>query len=215
MSNRRKRLDPWYVTGLAQGDAAFTYSRSGHHLALYFAMKLTDTDRDLLVKLQDFFHGAGRIYRVIRRLPRSGSGYAKLAAYYRICRRDELERVVSHFDRYPLRGAKAASYAIWRRMVVLKRTFRRPNRTVLDVLAARLSSTSPRNMPWTAGIEGSLESTAAGGDFRGEAIVFETPQSVSAAKTAPEPSAPAEISPPTSTQGSEERSSKQEEPRRE
>lgn len=208
MSNRRKRLDPWYVTGLAEGDAAYTYSRSGHHLALYFAIKLTDADRGLLVKLRDFFHGAGRIYTVIPRLPRSGSASTKMAAYYRICRRDDLERVVAHFDRYPLRGAKAASYTVWRRMVMLKRSFRRQNQALLDVLAARLSSTSPRNMPWAA--EGSVESTAPREDVGSEAIVFETLQSASAAQTEPEPCAPAEISPPTSTQGSEARSSRQE-----
>src|SRR6266540_3811771 len=33
-------LNPWYVTGLVEGEGTFTYSRSGSHLALYFAVKL-------------------------------------------------------------------------------------------------------------------------------------------------------------------------------
>jgi LAGLIDADG endonuclease len=192
-----RRLDPWYVTGFAEGDGAFTYSRSGRQLALYFAIKLPEADRELLANLQDFFHGAGRIYRVVPRLPRERSGFTKTAAYYRVCRREDLERIVAHFDRYPLRGAKAASYRIWRRMVVLKRDFRRPDRALLDALAARLSSTSPRNAPWTATGERSLESNAVAGDVGSDASVSETPQLVSSARpTAGRPS-PDESSPQT------------------
>lgn len=140
-------IDPWYVTGFIEGEGTFTFSRNGRQMALYFAIKLTRSDRPILEAIQDYFGGIGTIYHVKPREPGSRSGYTKTAAYYRVCRREQLDRVVEHFDRYPLRGDKAASFAIWREMVILKRAFRKPT-PGLHELAARLSAVSPRNAKW-------------------------------------------------------------------
>jgi len=145
-------LDPWYVTGFVDGEGAFTFSRNGRQLALYFAIKLTGADKAILDDIRDFFGGIGSIYRVApRAAPTPASGYTKEAAYYRVCRRDELERIVEHFDRYPLRGVKARAYGIWRQMVILKRDFRKPAREELAELCAQLSAASPRNAKWLGG----------------------------------------------------------------
>jgi LAGLIDADG DNA endonuclease family protein len=141
-------LDPWYVTGFVEGEGTFTFSRSGPQMALYFAIKLTGSDRTILEAIQAYFGGIGSIYNVKPAAPTQASGYTKSAAYYRVCRSKDLDRVVEHFDTYPLRGSKAASYAIWREMVVLKRAFRKPARPELEALAARLSAASPRNGRW-------------------------------------------------------------------
>jgi hypothetical protein len=144
-------LDPWYVTGFVDGEGAFTFSRSGRQMALYFAIKLTGADLPILEAIRDYFGGVGTIYRVKpRAAPTPASGFTKAAVYYRICRRQDLERVVEHFDRYPLRTGKAASYAIWRQMVALKRDFRKPLREELEQLSAQLSAASSRNAKWMA-----------------------------------------------------------------
>lgn len=143
-------LDPWYVTGLAEGEGTFTFSRSGNHLALYFAVKLIRADDALLLSLRDFFGGAGSIYRVRPRRPTPGAGFTKAATYYRVCRRDDLRRIVEHFDTYPLHGAKATSYRIWRLMVLLKREFPRTCRDRVEGFAKRLSAASPRHAAWSA-----------------------------------------------------------------
>jgi hypothetical protein len=144
--SRGTALDPWYVTGFVEGDGAFTFSRSGRQLALYFAVKLTGAEGSLLDAIRDFFGGRGAIYHVkARAAPTPSSGHTKDAAYYRVCRREDLERIVEHFDQYPLRGTKRRSYEIWRQMVVLKRDFRKPPREELDQLATQLSATSSRN----------------------------------------------------------------------
>jgi len=133
-------LDPWYVTGFADGEASFTYSRSGRQLALYFAVKLTATDSPLLEQLQAFF-GVGRLYQV--------KASAKTATMYRVTRHDELPRITDHFDRYPLQGEKRRGYVIWREMVQLKKLFRNAaNRDLIDDLAGKLSSINPRNQGW-------------------------------------------------------------------
>jgi hypothetical protein len=144
----RETLDPHYVTGFTDGEGAFTYSRSGNQLALYYALKLTATDLPILEEIQMFFGGIGRIYDVKARAPGPRSGATKSAKYYRVSHRDELAVIVDHFDRYPLRTTKRSVYEVWRLMVLLKRKFRQPDRNMLDQLAAQLSSLSPRNQPW-------------------------------------------------------------------
>jgi hypothetical protein len=144
--SRGTSVDPWYVTGFCEGEASFTFSRQGAHLALYFAVKLTGSDRPLLETLQAFFGGAGKIYAVKARAgatPRSG--LTKKAAYFRVCRRDELPVILAHFDAYPLYGEKAASYRVWRQMVLLKQAFRRSKVEELNALAVQLSQASTGN----------------------------------------------------------------------
>jgi hypothetical protein len=144
--SRGTSVDPWYVTGFVEGEGAFTFSRNGRQMALYFAIKLTGADRAILEEIRAYFGDIGAIYRVAARAaPTPSSGHTKEAAYFRVSRRDELERIVEHFDRHPLRGIKAASYVVWRQMVVLKREFRKPQREELERLAAKLSAASPRN----------------------------------------------------------------------
>ena len=135
-------LDPWFITGLLQGEGSFTFSRSGPQLSLYFALKLGLRDRELLAALQHHFAGGGRIYP-IRRSQR---------LLYRISRSDELERVVDHFDAYPLRGHKAATYAVWRQMVQLKRKFRAVDRERLFALAEELSTLARAPSPMLRGV---------------------------------------------------------------
>ena len=127
-------LDPWYVTGFAEGQGSFTYSRNGKQLSLYFSIKLSDADEPILTAVQSFFGGIGSIYYV---QPRA-------SAYYRVCRREQLPIIVEHFDAYPLRGSKLAAYRIWREMVMLKQRFRQPDREELQDLAAQLSASSAR-----------------------------------------------------------------------
>lgn len=147
----RGTLDPWYVTGFADGEGSFTFSRSGKQIAVYFAVKLVATDEPLLKSLQDFF-GVGKIYSVRARSPSQGAGMGgatKTASMYRVTRHDELPQVVAHFDRYPLQGEKRFAYAIWREMAVLKTMFRKgADREVLDDLALKLSSLARRNQVW-------------------------------------------------------------------
>lgn len=129
-------LDPWYVTGFVEGCGSFTYSRSGRAVTVYFALKVGATDAPILHAIKAFFGEAGRVYAT-----RSGSDELEMrGAYYRVTRAGELARVAAHFDRYPLAGAKARAFAIWREMVAEKQRFRRPERERLSEMASRLSA---------------------------------------------------------------------------
>lgn len=140
-------LDPWWVTGFCDGEASFTFSRSGRQIALYFALKLAGAERPMLEQLQGYF-GCGTIYGVRARAPTDRAGASKTAAMLRVTRHDDLPRVTDHFDRYPLQSQKRASYRIWRGMVDIKREFRGRNREALEELALALSATQIRNQSW-------------------------------------------------------------------
>lgn len=142
--NSERILTPWYVTGFCEGEAAFTYSRRGGNLSLYFAIKSNADDRNLIVQLHDFF-GVGQIYKVKPRAPKAYSGFTREAVYYRATKISHLETIVQHFDKYPLAGKKQAAYQIWKKMVLLKRSFRKPNLAKLQKLASALSDLSSKN----------------------------------------------------------------------
>ena len=145
--SRETNLSPWYVTGFVEGEGTFTYSRTGEQLGLYFGVKLTARDRAILERLQRFF-GVGIIYDVRPARPTARSGWTKSAAYYRVTRIAHLQRIVTHFDTYPLQGIKASSYGVWRQMVEVKSAFRKPRRAELNALAMQLSALNPRSQPW-------------------------------------------------------------------
>lgn len=140
-------LDPQWVTGFVDGEGSFTYSRSSSQLALYFAIKLTASELPLLEAIQNYF-GAGKIYDVRARAPTARTGATKAAAMYRVTHRNDLTRVLEHFDAYPLRSQKRDVYEVWRLMVLAKQQFRRPDRELLESLAQRLTDLCVRKQSW-------------------------------------------------------------------
>jgi hypothetical protein len=100
-------LDPWYVTGLAEGEGCFCVSfsaRPGMRLGLEvrpsFALSLNERDRSLLTDLQMYF-GCGSIRH--SRSDRTVKFEARSTS-------ELVELVIPHFERYPLRGGKARSF---------------------------------------------------------------------------------------------------------
>jgi hypothetical protein len=131
----QEQLDPWYVTGLIEGEGSFTYNRSGKNWIMIFAVKLNPKNRPILGDLLTFF-GVGKIYEV--------SG-AKASAFYRVSKQEELEQIIDHFERFPLKGNKQDSYQVWKQMVELKaQSFRKPPNQTLEELSKQLSASSIR-----------------------------------------------------------------------
>ena len=185
ISARPDGWEPWYLTGLIEALGTFTFSRSGRNISVYLAVKLPECDRGLLERLRDELGGVGRIYAVRGRAIPSASlnplcpeSAATSAAhitpdsstlepirqagscYFRICRQAELLSVVDHLDRYPMQGRKRSSFEIWKQMVLLKGSYRRPAREELQALAGRLSVRRPRRGADTRRLAGQDESAA-------------------------------------------------------
>jgi hypothetical protein len=101
------RLDPWYVTGLVEGEGCFCVSFSfcperklGLQAYASFSLSLNERDRYLLWELQAFFDcGSIRESRTDRTFKYEVRSVRKL-----------LDRIVPHFEAYPLRGVKRRSF---------------------------------------------------------------------------------------------------------
>ncbi len=134
-------LDPWYVTGFSDGEAAFTYSRAGGSFGIYFSVKQREENRQIVEDLQRFFDGIGRIYRGKESKGVPGGGFSKPYAYYRVTKSSELQMIVEHFDKYPLQSKKKLeAYKAWREMVIYKKNnYRSINYDYLSGLAGKLS----------------------------------------------------------------------------
>lgn len=100
-------LDPWYVTGLTEGEGCFCVSftrrptlRTGLEVRPSFSLSLNENDKGLLEELQSYF-GCGWIRQ--SRSDRTFKFESRAVG-------ELIELVVPHFERYPLRGAKARSF---------------------------------------------------------------------------------------------------------
>ncbi|HAJ57668.1 MAG TPA: hypothetical protein DCL35_07900 [Candidatus Omnitrophica bacterium] len=113
-------LDPWFITGFSDGEAAFTFSRSGKGFSLYFSITQREDNKDIIDKIYTYFGGVGKIYSRKERLPSKYSGHTKPNTYFRVCKQKELLRVIEHFDKFPLQSKKREVYNIWREMAIAK-----------------------------------------------------------------------------------------------
>ena len=100
-------LDPWYVTGLAEGEGCFCVSfavrsklRVGLEARPSFALSLNERDRGLLEELQAYFEcGWIRRSKADRTFKYEARSVGELVG-----------RIVPHFERFPLRGSKADAF---------------------------------------------------------------------------------------------------------
>jgi hypothetical protein len=129
----KELLDPWYVTGLIEGEGSFTYNRSGKSWVMIFAVKLNIKNQGLLQELLDFFM-VGKIYNL-----------GEKGGIYRVSKQEDLAQIIEHFERFPLKGAKLASYQLWKQMIELKaQSFRKTPSEELEELSKQLSASSIR-----------------------------------------------------------------------
>ena len=101
-------LDPWYVSGLTEGEGCFCVSfairaklRAGLEVRPSYSLSLNERDRWVLEDLQAFF-GCGWIRE---------SKSDRTFKYEVRALGDLMRTIVPHFERFPLRGCKARSCA--------------------------------------------------------------------------------------------------------
>jgi hypothetical protein len=107
-NGRAAPLDPWFVTGLTEGEGCFCVSlairaklRTGLEVRPSFSLSLNEKDLGLLEDLQAFF-GCGWI--------RESKG-DRTFKYEARSIGDLTGAILPHFERFPLRGYKAGSRA--------------------------------------------------------------------------------------------------------
>lgn len=139
-------LDPWFVTGFCDGEAAFTYSRAGGAYNIYFSIRERENNRVIVEEIYKFFRYAGSIYREKGASPPKNNGFVQSSVYYRVSRIRELLNIIKHFDRYPLQSRKKECYNVWKEMVLYKNNhWRGADFNILRPLAEKLSSLNQKS----------------------------------------------------------------------
>ena len=130
----RVPLDPWFVSGLTEGEGCFCVSfalrsklRTGLEVRPSFSLSLNEKDLELLRDLQAFF-GCGWIRE--SKTDRTFKYEARAVV-------DLLDPIIPQFERHPLRGSKARSFAAFAdvcRMIEQGDHLRRDGlRSIIDV----------------------------------------------------------------------------------
>lgn len=103
-------LDPDWVSGFSEGDSSFLVSISlkTNQVRVIYSLGLNDRDFPLILKLQEFFGGIGKI-----------ASYDNVVQY-RISDLNDIRKVlIPHFDTYNLKGNKLYNYLIWKEIINL------------------------------------------------------------------------------------------------
>jgi len=116
-ANQQERpLDPWYLTGFFEGEGCFWVTVHPHPTGKFgWIMDPTvqiyqhEDNRGLLERIQRFF-GCGRI------TPKGPN--SKVLTYSVDSRRSIEEKVIPHFDKYPLQSRKWEDYLKFREIVL-------------------------------------------------------------------------------------------------
>lgn len=122
-------LDSSYITGFAENAGSFTYSKSRGTITLYFSIKSSVKDLQLLLKIREYFK-VGKVYR---------GKTDKKWIHYRVNKLGDLIKIVNHFERYQLEGVKQHAFDIWKQMIICKRRKLPKDRETLMKLAEKLS----------------------------------------------------------------------------
>lgn len=140
-------LNPWYITGFCDGEAAFTYSRNGSSFGLYFSIVQRKDNEQIINDIWTYFNYVGNVYNRKAASPTRNNGFTNPSVYYRTTRTDELTVIIDHFDKYPLQSQKKLeAYKVWREMVMHKlANYRATNYDTLRALAEKLSKLNSKS----------------------------------------------------------------------
>ena len=109
-------VNPWFWTGLTDAEGSFSILISkdnkrtlGWRVESKFQMDLHIRDLSLLLQFQQFLGGIG----YINKYP------ARNMVYYSISSNKELNKLITHFENYPLLTQKAADFLLFKEAVIL------------------------------------------------------------------------------------------------
>jgi len=130
MKNTISDINPWYVTGLVDGEGCFSLAlntenrkRKKGTISSYtywvtiFRVSLREDDYKIIDKLRAYFNcGSSNTYRSSSHKLKAVPG---ITAFHVKSRKDLISKIIPHFDKYPLQAKKRATYKIWREAVII------------------------------------------------------------------------------------------------
>jgi hypothetical protein len=110
----RSNIDPFFVTGLAEAEGSFTLGffksdsyKMGYQIQAIFKITMHKKDNDLLCQIQDYFD-AGSVTK-----------HGETTLQYTVKSLKDLDKIITHFDKYPLLSQKYADYRLFRDGVLI------------------------------------------------------------------------------------------------
>jgi len=125
MQNGSKR-NPWWVTGLTDGEGCFSagvYFRQGVgrrgpyakvDATTKFSLALRADDQEVVYGLQAYF-GCGEVYDKESSPALRHRGHVHPQKIFMVCKLEDLiEKIVPHFEAYPLQSKKQRDFEAWK-----------------------------------------------------------------------------------------------------
>ena len=104
-----KKLEPWFVTGFTDAEGCFgfylyktAYSNTGWSISLVFQISLHEKDKNILEQIQNYF-GVGGI-----------TSHGKTSLKYSVRSYNDMQKIIDHFDKYPLITNKLNDYKLFK-----------------------------------------------------------------------------------------------------
>ncbi|MFH0750043.1 MAG: LAGLIDADG family homing endonuclease [Candidatus Gottesmanbacteria bacterium] len=123
-------LEPWMVTGFTDGEGCFalyvrkdTQKRTGYSSVYYrwqvdFCYNLRGDDMSILQEIRDYF-ACGVCSLSHAKNEKHNYGQAQ---FHCVVAGDLIEKVIPHFERYPLQSKKKSDFNLWKRAVEIVHT---------------------------------------------------------------------------------------------
>jgi len=133
-TNSLNQLDPWFITGFADGESSFSILISeykklkvGWQVKAEFQLCLHSKDVEILYKIQEFFKGIGNISIKSNRD----------VAQYRVNDINSIKEIlIPHFEKYPLQSAKSVDFLLFKQCVELIANKEHLNKSGLEQIIA-------------------------------------------------------------------------------
>lgn len=109
IANNNEQLDPWFITGFVESEGSFKIvivedqrMLTGYRVLLIFSIGLHVRDKAVLVNIQQTL-GCGKI-----------TIHGPQSVQLQVSSKQDIEKIIQHFDNYPLITQKCADYELWK-----------------------------------------------------------------------------------------------------
>lgn len=110
----KKSIDPWFLTGFTDAEGCFMVNvikgsklRAGWRVQPVFQIGLHSRDEELLNNIQNYFCGYGFMTKL-----------TKSSIIFRIFSLEQLDKVLEHFEQYPLQSKKHADFCLFKEVII-------------------------------------------------------------------------------------------------
>ena len=100
-----------WISGFVDGEGCFSYQKRGYANPS-FSLSMRDDDEDVVMEIVEALGNIGSVHH----RPNDGNT-SNPAIFWLVSGKSDCQKLIDHFDKYPLRSKKARDYEIWKELV--------------------------------------------------------------------------------------------------